>query len=60
MAIVIERQAKTVTEAAISACEELGIPRSEVDIEVLEEGSKGFSASGAGTPRSGSRSRTKT
>jgi len=41
MAIVIERQAKTVTEAAISACEELGIPRSEVDIEVLEEGSKG-------------------
>ena len=41
MAIVIERQAKPVTEAAISACEELGIPRSEVDIEVLEEGSKG-------------------
>jgi len=41
MAIVIEREAKTVTEAAISACEELGIPRSEVDIEVLEEGSKG-------------------
>ena len=41
MAIVIEREAKTVTEAAISACEELGIPRSEVDIEVLDEGSKG-------------------
>jgi spoIIIJ-associated protein len=41
MGIVIEREGKTVSEAAISACEELGIPRSEVEIEVLEEGSKG-------------------
>ncbi len=41
MGIVIEREGKTVTDAAISACEELGVPRSEVDIEVLEEGSKG-------------------
>ena len=41
MGIVIEREGKTVTDAAISACEELGIPRSEIDIEVLEEGSKG-------------------
>lgn len=41
MGIVIEREGKTASEAAISACEELGIPRSEVDIEVLEEGSRG-------------------
>ncbi|HVY55507.1 MAG TPA: Jag N-terminal domain-containing protein, partial [Thermodesulfobacteriota bacterium] len=51
MAIVIERQAKTVTEAAISACEELGIPRSEVDIEVLEEGSKGVLGIGSRNAR---------
>ncbi len=51
MAIVIERAAKTVSEAAISACEELGIPRSEVDIEVLEEGSKGVLGIGSRNAR---------
>jgi spoIIIJ-associated protein len=51
MAIVIEREAKTVSEAAISACEDLGIPRSEVDIEVLEEGSKGVLGIGSKNAR---------
>lgn len=41
MAIVIEKEGKTVSEATISACEELGVPRSDIDVEVLEEGSKG-------------------
>ena len=41
MPIVIEREGKTVSEATISACEDLGIPRSELDVEVLQEGSKG-------------------
>jgi len=41
MPIVIEREGKTVSEATISACEDLGIPRSELDVEVLKEGSKG-------------------
>lgn len=41
MAIVIERDGKTVSDATISACEDLGVPRSEVDVEVLDEGSKG-------------------
>lgn len=41
MPIVIEREGKTVSEATISACEDLGIPRSELDVEVLHEGSKG-------------------
>ncbi len=41
MPIVIEREGKTVSEATISACEDLGVPRSELDVEVLQEGSKG-------------------
>ncbi len=41
MPIVIEKQGKTVSEATISACEELGVSRSEVDVEVLQESSKG-------------------
>ncbi len=41
MPIVIEAEGKTVSEATIKACEELGVPRSEVEVEVLEEGSKG-------------------
>jgi spoIIIJ-associated protein len=41
MPIVIEREGKTVSEATISACEDLGIPRSELEVEVLKEGSKG-------------------
>ncbi len=51
MGIVIEREGKTVSEAAISACEELGIPRSEVDIEVLGEGSKGVFGIGSRNAR---------
>ncbi len=41
MPIVIEREGKTVSEATVSACEDLGIPRSELEVEVLKEGSKG-------------------
>lgn len=41
MPIVIEREGKTVSEATITACEDLGIPRSELEVEVLHEGSKG-------------------
>ena len=41
MAIEIEKEGKTVSEATISACEELGVPRSDVDVEVIEKGSKG-------------------
>ncbi len=41
MGIVIEKEGKTVSEATISACEELGVARSEVDVEVLREASKG-------------------
>ena len=41
MGIVIEKEAKTVSEATISACEELGVSRGEVDVEVLQESSKG-------------------
>jgi len=41
MAIVIEKEAKTVSEATISACEELGVSRSEVEVEVLQESSRG-------------------
>lgn len=42
MAIVIKKEAKTSSEATISACEELGVSRSEVDVEVLQESSKGI------------------
>ena len=41
MAIEIEKEGKTVSEATITACEELGVPRSDVEVEVLQEGSKG-------------------
>ena len=41
MGIVLEKEGKTVSEATISACEELGVSRSEVDVEVLQESSKG-------------------
>lgn len=41
MPIVIEKEGKTVSEATIAACEELGLSRNDVQVEVLEEGSKG-------------------
>ncbi|NIP32148.1 MAG: KH domain-containing protein [Candidatus Dadabacteria bacterium] len=41
MPIVIEKEGKTVSEATITACEELGVARDSIDVEVLEEGSKG-------------------
>lgn len=41
MPVVIEKEGKTVSEATISACEELGVSRDDVDVEVLQEGSKG-------------------
>jgi spoIIIJ-associated protein len=41
MPVVIEKEGKTVSEAIINGCESLGVSRDEVDIEVLEEGSKG-------------------
>ena len=41
MPIVIEREGKTVSEAIIRACEDLGVTRNDIDVQVLEEGSKG-------------------
>ncbi|MCH8029431.1 MAG: Jag N-terminal domain-containing protein [Candidatus Dadabacteria bacterium] len=41
MPIVIEKEGKTVSEATISACEELGVARTDIEVEVLQEGSKG-------------------
>jgi spoIIIJ-associated protein len=41
MPIVIEKEGKTVSEAIISACEDLGVTRNEIEVQVLEEGSKG-------------------
>jgi len=41
MAVVIEREGKTVSEATINACEELGVPRNEIAVEILNEGSSG-------------------
>ncbi|HWP93940.1 MAG TPA: Jag N-terminal domain-containing protein [Thermodesulfobacteriota bacterium] len=41
MPIVIEREGKTVSEAIINVCEELGLARDELIVEVLEEGSRG-------------------
>lgn len=41
MPIVIEREGKTVSEAIIRACEVLGVTRNEIEVQVLEEGSKG-------------------
>ncbi len=41
MPVVIESEGKTVSEAVISTCENLGVSWNEVEVEVLEEGSKG-------------------
>jgi spoIIIJ-associated protein len=41
MPVVIEREGKTVSEAIIRACEDLGVTRNDIDVQVLEEGSKG-------------------
>ena len=40
--MTIEKSAKTVDEAIALALEELGMSRDEVEVEVIEEGSKGF------------------
>jgi len=42
MGIILEKEGKNVSEATMSACEELGISRSEIDVEVLQESSKGI------------------
>lgn len=42
MGIVLEKEGKTASEATISACEELGVSRGEIDVEVLRESSKGI------------------
>ena len=41
MGIVLEKEGKTVSDATMSACEELGISRSEIDVEVLQKSAKG-------------------
>jgi len=41
MGIVLEKEGKTVSDATMSACEELGISRSEIDVEVLQKSSRG-------------------
>ena len=41
MRVEIEVEGKTVSEAIINACEELGVARNQIDVEVLQEGSKG-------------------
>ncbi|MGH7884121.1 MAG: Jag N-terminal domain-containing protein [Thermodesulfobacteriota bacterium] len=41
MSIELEKEGKTVSEATISACEELGVARDDIEVEVLQEGSKG-------------------
>ncbi len=51
MTIVIEMEGKTVSEATISACEELGVPRSGIEVEVLEAGSKGVLGLGSRSAR---------
>jgi len=40
--MTIEKSAKTVDEAIALALEELGVSKDDVEIEVIEEGSKGF------------------
>lgn len=47
MSVVLEKEGKTVSEATISACEELGVAREDIDVEVLKEGSKGVLGIGA-------------
>ncbi|GIW46685.1 MAG: DNA-binding protein [Deltaproteobacteria bacterium] len=51
MSIVIEKEGKTVSEAIISLCEELGLARDEIEVEVLEEGSKGVLGIGSKNAR---------
>lgn len=41
MSIELEKEGKTVSEATISACEQLGVARDDIEVEVLQEGSKG-------------------
>ncbi|HSG31411.1 MAG TPA: Jag N-terminal domain-containing protein [Thermodesulfobacteriota bacterium] len=41
MSVELEVEGKTVSEAIINACEQMGVTRNQVDIEVLNEGSKG-------------------
>lgn len=43
----MEKTAKNVDEAVAAALSELGVTRDEVDVEVIEEGSKGFLGLGA-------------
>lgn len=42
MCNVIEKEGKTISEAVMNACEELGVSKSEVEIEVIREDSKGL------------------
>lgn len=51
MSIEIEKEGKTVSEATISACEELGVARDDIEVEVLEEGSKGVLGIGSKNAR---------
>lgn len=41
MTTVIEKEGKTISEAVVNACEELGVSKEEVEIEVIREDSKG-------------------
>ena len=41
MASVIEKEGKTISEAVVNACEDLGVSKDEVEIEVVREDSKG-------------------
>jgi len=38
---LIEKEGKTISEAIVNACEELGVSKDEVEIEVVREDSKG-------------------
>ncbi len=51
MPVVIEKEGKTVSDAIISGCEALGVSREEVDVEVLNEGSKGVLGIGGKSAR---------
>ena len=42
MARVVEKSGKTIEEAVQDGLEELGLPLDEVDVEVLEEPSRGI------------------
>ncbi len=47
----VETEGKTTEEAILKACEELGAPRQELEIEVLSNGSSGFLGMGAKNAR---------